>query len=581
MLLVGLFWVWIGVVTLGLGLGVARLLRALGGALPPLVAESPELLSLTGLAGLAWLVAVLSFGWPVALPMQLGLSALALGVLVARRGALGQLVLAYARHWRAAGTAAGVLAAVLVLVVLVHATQFPRFADSTLYHAQTIRWLHQFAVVPGLGNLHSRLAFNSHADLLTAFFSPASPPASWPAFQQTVNSYGFVLLTLCHVRRAAQNLRPNGRPWLAVYYLGSMLLLLLCTRFWISSPMPDMPVAALGLLLLGVLLETPRLAPAGLAWLVLLVATAVTLKASAVAMLLWPVAWVLRANARGWGQRMGLLVGVGLVVALPWLGRNVVLSGYAVYPLAAGLGPVVAEWAIPTPRPTADVAEIHLYARRPDDDWRASARQSVPQWLPFWWQHHDIADQRLLLLLLVSPVLVAGSLVWRRGLGWWRRPEYQLYGLLLLSCGWWFGVAPALRFGYAYVIGVAVLGPILVGQHWPMRWLRAGGWLLAALSFIYGVKDLGREISWPGALKTFAVWPADYRTGEIAVVKQLGPYRIYAGVPNGRCGNSALPCTDTLYAGLQMRGATLQQGFQIIAPATEARTQRKEAVIIH
>lgn len=574
MLLVGLFWIWIGVVTLGMGLGVARLLRRLGSALPLLVAESPELLSLTGLAGVAWLVAVLSFVWPVALAMQLGVSILAVGMLVAQRRDLTQLVRTYGRQWREVGAGGGVLATLLVLVVLMHATQFPRFADSTLYHGQTIRWLHEFAVVPGLGNLHGRLAFNSHADLLTAFFSPASSPASWPAFQQTVTSYGFVLLTLCHVRRAAQNLRPNGRPWLAVYYLGSMLLLLLCTRFWISSPMPDMPTAALGLLVLGVLLEMPRLTAGGLAWLVLLVATAVTLKASAAAMVLWPLAWALRANAREWGRRMGLLVGVGLVVALPWVGRNVVLSGYVVYPLAASLGPVVAEWAIPTPRSVADVAEIHLYARRPDDAWRSSVRQSVPQWLPFWWHHHDIADQRLLLLLLVSPVLVAGGLVWRRELGWWRRPEYQLYGLLLLSCGWWFGVAPALRFGYTYVIGVAILGPILVSQHGPVRWLRAGGWLLAALSLIYGVRDLGREMSRPHALQTFAVWPADYGASEVAVVKQLGPYRIYAGVPNGRCGNNQLPCTDTLYAGLQLRGATLQQGFRISAPATEARIQK-------
>ncbi len=574
MLLVGLFWVWIGVVTLGLGLGVARLLRALGGALPPLVAESPELLSLTGLAGLAWLVAVLSFGWPVALPMQLGLSALALGVLVARRGALGQLLRACGQQWRVAGAGAGGLAAVLVVVVLVHATQPPSFIDTTLYHAQTIQWLHRFAVVPGLGNLHSRLAFNSHADLLTAFFSPASQLGSWPAFQQTVNSYGFLLLTLCHVRRAAQNLRPGGRPWLAGYYLGSMLLLLLSTRFWISSPMPDMPVAVLDLLLLGVLLETPRLTATGLAWLVVLAATAVTLKASAVAMLLWPVAWALRGNVRDWRRRLGVLVGVGLVVALPWLGRNVVLSGYAVYPLAASVGTVAADWAIPTPRPAADMAEIRLFARRPANDWPRAAGQTMPQWLPFWWQQYEPADQRLLWLLLASPVLVAGSLLWPRRTHWWRRGEYQLYGLLLLNCGWWFGVAPALRFGYTYVIGVAVLGPVLVGQNWPVRWLRAGGWLLATLSLAYGLKDLGSEISKPGVLTTYAVWPADYRAERTAVVKRLGPYRVYVGVHDGHCGNTALPCTDTLYAGLQLRGATLQQGFRMSAPVAEARTRR-------
>ena len=562
MLLVGVFWVWIGVVSVGLGLGVARLLRALGGTLPQLLVESPELLSLTGLAGVAWLGAVLSFVWPVALPMQLGLSALALGVLVAQRAALGQLLRAHGRQWRAAGAGAGGLAAILVAVVLVHAIRPPSFIDTTLYHAQTIQWMHRFAVVPGLGNLHSRLAFNSHADLLTAFFSPASQLGSRPAFQQTANSYWFLLLTLYHVRRAAQHLRPGGRPWLAGYYLGSLLLLLLSTRFWISSPMPDMPVAVLGLLLLGVLLETPRLAPAGLAWLVLLVATAVTLKASAVAMLLWPVAWALRANARALARRMGLLVGVGLVVALPWLGRNVVLSGYAVYPLAASVGTVVADWAIPAPRPAADMAEIRLFALRPANDWWHAAGQTIAQWLPFWWQQQELADQRLLLLLLASLVLVAGSLVWQRRTHWWRRGEYQLYGLLLLNCSWWFGVAPAIRFGYAYVIGVAVVGFVLLGQNWPVRWLRVGGWLLAIISFAFGLKDLGSEMKKPGMLTAHAIWPADYRPERTAVVKQLGPYPLYVGVHDGHCGNSLLPCTDSLYAGLQLRGATLQQGFR-------------------
>ena len=560
--------------SLGLGLGVARLLRALGGALPPLVAESPELLSLTGLAAVAWLVAVLSFVWPVALAVQVGVSALALGVLVVQRREVVQLLRTYGRQWRVAGAAAGALAVVLVMGILVHAVQPPSFIDTTLYHAQTIQWLHRFAVVPGLGNLHSRLAFNSHADLLTAFFSPDSPPAAWPAFQQTTNSYGFLLVTLCHVRRAVRHLRPGGRPWLAGYYIGSLLLLLLCTRYWISSPMPDMSAAVLGLLLLGVLLETPRLAPAGLAWLVVLVATAVTLKASAVAMLLWPVAWALRANARDWGRRLGLLVGVGLVVALPWLGRNVVLSGYAVYPLAASVGAVVPDWAIPTPRPAADMAEIRLFALRPTNDWQRAEGQTISQWLPFWWQQHELADQRLLLLLLASLVVVVSSWVWQRRTRWWRRVEYQLYGLLLLNCGWWFWVAPALRFGYTYVIGLTVLGFVLAGQAWPVRWLRIGGWLLLLISLTYGLKDVASEIVKHKVLVTRAVWPADYRPERTAVITRLGPHNVYIGLHDGHCGNSQLPCTDTLYVGLQLRGTTLQQGFRTSVPAAQIRTRR-------
>ena len=43
--------------------------------------------------------------------------------------------------------------------------------DTGLYHAQSIRWIEEIGVVPGLGNLHNRLAYNSAAFSLTALFS--------------------------------------------------------------------------------------------------------------------------------------------------------------------------------------------------------------------------------------------------------------------------------------------------------------------------------------------------------------------------------------------------------------------------
>ncbi|MBQ2608911.1 MAG: hypothetical protein II586_00960, partial [Butyrivibrio sp.] len=43
--------------------------------------------------------------------------------------------------------------------------------DSDLYHAQAIRWIEEYGVVKGLGNLHVRLAYNSAAFPLSALFS--------------------------------------------------------------------------------------------------------------------------------------------------------------------------------------------------------------------------------------------------------------------------------------------------------------------------------------------------------------------------------------------------------------------------
>ena len=43
--------------------------------------------------------------------------------------------------------------------------------DTGLYHAQAIRWIEEYGVVPGLGNLHSRFAYNSSALSLCALYS--------------------------------------------------------------------------------------------------------------------------------------------------------------------------------------------------------------------------------------------------------------------------------------------------------------------------------------------------------------------------------------------------------------------------
>ena len=43
--------------------------------------------------------------------------------------------------------------------------------DTGLYHAQSIRWLEEYGVVKGLGNLHCRLAYNSASFALSALYS--------------------------------------------------------------------------------------------------------------------------------------------------------------------------------------------------------------------------------------------------------------------------------------------------------------------------------------------------------------------------------------------------------------------------
>ncbi|MDE7231701.1 MAG: hypothetical protein K2N37_01295, partial [Lachnospiraceae bacterium] len=88
------------------------------------------------------------------------------------------------------------IAALLLAFVftLLWTTQSPEQYDTGLYHAQAIRWIEDYGVVPGLGNLHMRLAYNSAFMSLQALFS-----LGWLLGQSlhTLNGF-FCLAALCY-----------------------------------------------------------------------------------------------------------------------------------------------------------------------------------------------------------------------------------------------------------------------------------------------------------------------------------------------------------------------------------------------
>lgn len=63
---------------------------------------------------------------------------------------------------------------------------YPQHYDTSLYHVQAIRWIEEYGVVPGLGNLHNRFVYNSAFMPLQALFS-----LEWICGQSlhTVNGY--------------------------------------------------------------------------------------------------------------------------------------------------------------------------------------------------------------------------------------------------------------------------------------------------------------------------------------------------------------------------------------------------------
>ena len=67
--------------------------------------------------------------------------------------------------------------------------------DTGLYHAQSIRWIEDYGVVKGLGNLHCRLAYNSSSFALSALYSMAF--LGGQSYHCTAGWLAFLLAAVC------------------------------------------------------------------------------------------------------------------------------------------------------------------------------------------------------------------------------------------------------------------------------------------------------------------------------------------------------------------------------------------------
>lgn len=550
-------------------------------AAPPLPAE---VLSLSGVALLIMILAPLSLVMPIGVAAQALVGGGVLLLLLGQRRALGREL----GHWRgspgrggAAWWAGAALLPLLLLALLLYQQAGSHNPDAQLYYLPTLHWLAAYPVVPGLGNLHGRLAFNSQLFLVTALFRVATPTGTY----YPLPPYLGTLLAVAAVRGVVRGLRggAGGTAWPGAALLLFFAYFYLCLG-WLASAAPD---CALGVFLSFIfLLYSGFFGPcevqgqAGrprLLVLVLLSCVAVTIKLSALPVLLLPLhalwaahkqAGLPTAPARpAWLGSLGL----GVLLFGPWVVRNLLLSGYPVYPLP-GLPGLPVDWRIPPALVLTEQRLVVNMARdMPKADWYGPVATSWQQWLPRWWQQewaYSPATTALLVLAAVAPLVA-----WRqsrRTAAHLRQPGWFSAWLVAAAGGlFWFALAPDYRFG---------MGFLLVLAFWPWLTLPLPRWLgaLALAVIVAGTLQLLRDPVYglrhplPGAASAWW-WP---RLPPLPpTVPQYLPdgQLVHIAQDQGACGETPLPCTFQVQPGLERRGQTLGAGFRIRPAAPRPR----------
>lgn len=283
--------------------------------------------------------------------------------------------------------------------------------DTALYHAQSIRWIEEYGAVKGLGNLHCRLAYNSASFALSALYSMAflgqgslHCAAGFLAFLLAAGS-----LRLADSLRERKLHAGDFARVMCVYYLVNIFDEMI-------SPASDYFMVLIAFYLVITWLSLAERGEKEIfpyALLCVLSVFLLTVKLSAALILLLTIYPACRLVKEKRWREISVYLGLGFLTALPFFIRNVILSGWLVYPFTSiDLFDVI--WKIPKGVADYDAREIQVWGRGYSDVTRYDI--APKEWLPGWFRMLAGSDKVFVLaaVLAVAVLLLqAVYLLWR------------------------------------------------------------------------------------------------------------------------------------------------------------------------
>ncbi|GJM32011.1 MAG: membrane protein [Saprospiraceae bacterium] len=438
-------------------------------------------------------------------------------------------------------------------------------SDIWFYHSQAIKWIKEYAVVPGLGNVHGRFAFNSHFFISSALFS------LWFSEDYVVfplNSLFFFLFTtrlLLNINNAL-----NEQKW-TFFILNSILLVTFAFQVFPLTNGTSTDAISSMVLVYAILLFMERsFGDKNITELVLfwsLIFTACTFKLSAVFagfLLLYNLPVIFR------NKKVLLFLATGLFILLPFITRNVILSGYLVYPVPS-LDVLSVDWKIPIDEVILEKELIEGWSKLPHGGADMAILDipkilDVPfgEWFSEWWPSRSIKWKVIMIIDLFTILLMIVALF---------RRNYKLALLsftIFFNLVFWFVKTPNPRFGFAFLfMGMALvlsysLAPFLKYTPKPNAYL----FVLLSLLMVSFTKLKNQVIYTDKLTSSQLLIPNYYQVKTPPETFKTKNFTLNTPptAPPAKgiwCYNLPLPCTPFPKESLVMRGKDYQSGFRV------------------
>lgn len=460
---------------------------------------------------------------------------------------------------------------VLILLMAYGTSRGYMHFDTSLYHAQSIRWIEEYGVVPGLGNLQSRFGYNSAAFALTALYSLKD------VFGQSLHATaGFFALLSSFIALDIYHIFKDKKIQLSDFArIG--LIFYLCVIFGeMMSPASDYYAM---LLLFNILIlwlsedeyqkdkQIQNVTPYGL--LCILLVYAVTIKFSVAPLLLLVIKPAVMLLKKKDVRQIVVCLVSGLLTSLPFFIRNVIISGWLIYPSTMiDMFPV--DWKIPKEQADFDAAEIGVYGKGMTDATLADT--PFLEWFPPWFENLKALEKVFVLMTAVAVVagmIYIGILLVKRCREARKWDFLFIFIVFVVSAFFWFFSAPLIRYGYAYVVAV----PLITFGFFYLQFVESENikpygakihvlFCVAVVLFLLSrAKGLGESI-----LRTYDqpyyITQMDYEDLE-ATTQIVDGVIFYVPTYMGQIGYEKFPSSLLVWP-IELRGDSIEDGFRQI-----------------
>lgn len=348
----------------------------------------------------------------------------------------------------------GVVCLIIVLISAFYASRGVFHRDTGIYHAQAIRIIEEYGVIKGIGNFQLHFAYNSSYLALCALFTLSF---ILPFALHTMTGFIMAIFTcyaVCGLMKWTSRVSHTAdmaRLAIIIYgitvleYLqspatdyGAMYMVLYIMCAWITQAAEkkedadDIPVYG---------------------YLAVLSIFTVSMKLSAAALVVLAVLPFILLVKKKMIKETVLFIVIGFLSFLPYLVRNVIISGWLLYPAEAiDLFNVV--WKVPAEYMKYDADQIKVWGRELQESFTVEdgIKVGISEWLPIWWEKKRFFEKLLLVFQVAGAGAAILNLIIRKVRKKIRADVVIFYITVFVNIALWFFTAPFIRYGLAFLM---------------------------------------------------------------------------------------------------------------------------------